>query len=1319
MRGKIPDMFDSTIRNIKAKQARKVIEQIAQEKRERLKGGGADFQGALKRLVGIWSDPSHALIELLQNADDANATAVEYRMLPNGILFKHNGHIFTKDEVRAICSIDTSTKDAEKHTGFMGIGFKAVFKLSTSPLIFCPPWQFYFSQRESQPGDWGWILIPHWIDSLPAEVTKISDGTTVFWLPYKKDLSKEAIEQIEKSILERFDGLCLMFLRNVRRIQIATPEGIARQLYVEGDTVIEERDGEKISKRYKVLRKTFNIPKEVKTEYEVQDSGRDKAVVREIILAFALNSEGDLQRMYNSQLYTFFPTECHTDLRFAVQGDFILDTQRSHINKSLEWNRWLWRCVRALLIDSIEGFTDENGNYVQGFKEIGRMRYQFYRILPRREDFWRAAEMIKTELAEPFWSYCRDNPLILTSDDKWVKPSEAILATPVVQELLDQEKLADLKSRYHFVHPEVKEAKGFLKEIGVSKLEEHEMLKALEDKDWVASKDDDWFRRLYNFLWMGLYSDNRWEDSWRLRNKARDLPFIKTSQDVVMRAEAVLFPPIQEQETYTPRIPGIFFVDMALLDDNARRLMENLGVKPFNVENVIRTVILKAFKNGPGEQWDEEQLTECITLLRDWLRERKWDPPRNMRDDLKEVRIRTEDGNWGKAGECYLPKEDLKSLYRTANFAQLDEKDEEQQDFLLALGVHDKPRVLHTSERYDILYSSKGPDFTPDWSKYLDWLREDCSLPYSTWYRRISDISALDHWHEIEWHPQNAAIMLSYLVQHWNNYYEQHKTSQYEYFYYSDKTQYIPSYLEYQLRETKWLPTTKGLKKPSKEIFLPRKEIQRVAGDLVPYLILPDGCNEQEFFNQGREFFEEFLSLRTNLDIHTLKYLLEIVHEYDNVDDRIKRCLKEIYRSLGKLLLEDDIELWGRIKLLTEANTFKDSTDLYWKDDYDLGQYFRDIEKALFAWIPDNVERKFIEIFFQKTGVKALSEHTSRKLEKTETTKTPTLDETCTRWLRSKAKYIYSLFVHYSANKADISTKKLSEIKVKSHDALKLHVNLDDISERAVGVPVFYDEDNNTLHRTHEATNFDIALELARAFGLKPEYVDSLETLLHKHKREEIERKFQRQGIPLLDLNRTRESSSSEPPAIYEPSSEQPPALSESLSTEPPARYEPLSKQPSTSPEPSSSKPPITYELPSKRPPTSPSGGGGSQTTEIEILNIQRIIEFEKDQGRNARDVSRDHLGYDIKSTDPKTGEFRYIELKSSSRVELTPHEYDVAQREGPNYYIYVIDGNNLYVIKDPSHSSEITRDIVERFKIIRWWEAGQKYSLPNIYSEY
>jgi len=62
----------------------------------------------------------------------------------------------------------------------MGIGFKAVFKLSTSPFIFSPPWQFRFSPDGFPVDDWGWILIPRWVDTTPTEIGKVQKGKTVF-----------------------------------------------------------------------------------------------------------------------------------------------------------------------------------------------------------------------------------------------------------------------------------------------------------------------------------------------------------------------------------------------------------------------------------------------------------------------------------------------------------------------------------------------------------------------------------------------------------------------------------------------------------------------------------------------------------------------------------------------------------------------------------------------------------------------------------------------------------------------------------------------------------------------------------------------------------------------------------------------------------------------------------------------------------------------------------------------------------------------------------------------------------------------------------
>jgi len=83
------------------REAKELIRQVAQEKRRRLDGGGPDFRGSLKRLVDVWPDPSHSLIELLQNADDANASSVEYKLNEEGIVFSHNGKPFTEEDVWA------------------------------------------------------------------------------------------------------------------------------------------------------------------------------------------------------------------------------------------------------------------------------------------------------------------------------------------------------------------------------------------------------------------------------------------------------------------------------------------------------------------------------------------------------------------------------------------------------------------------------------------------------------------------------------------------------------------------------------------------------------------------------------------------------------------------------------------------------------------------------------------------------------------------------------------------------------------------------------------------------------------------------------------------------------------------------------------------------------------------------------------------------------------------------------------------------------------------------------------------------------------
>ena len=608
--------------------------------------------------------------------------------------------------------------------------------------------------------------------------------------------------------------------------------------------------------------------------------------------------------------------------------------------------------------------------------------------------------------------------------------------------------------------------------------------------------------------------------------------------------------------------------------------------------------------------------------------------------------------------------------------------------FLRALGVKDRPRLLLEEGKYQ---SNGNPAFALHWKEYWDWLLRDW-MPYSTGYRRISNITCFDSWDELQWSSGTTKLLLNYLITHWSSYYKQHLESRYEYFNRGAKGDNVPSYFAWQLWETKWLPTTKGLMKPSAEVFVPSTKIKRVAGDFIPYLSIPEGRKEQEFLSQGQEFLVEFLGLSTELDIEALKYILSVAQRHP-VDDNLKHYLPRVYKALGRRLEEENECELGKLKLPTEAWIFEESTSLYWNDDHDLGAHFQEKEGVSFAWIPENVERGLIEVLFERAGVKALSKCVRRDLI------TPTnveLNEDMTNLLQGKARYIYSLLKHHKADKADIAGEKLSRIQVKSSDKLDVLLRLDEIIT-TFSADVFYDVDSGTLYLTKGVENFEIALELARVFVLDLSYISDIESIL-REKNERMEERLQRQGIALLDW-------SPQPVPDVKPKDKQKDQEEESQVSplgSPRIEGELVISGPGKTPTPL--KPGRQVE-PVRRPYV--------ERMRVEALNIERIIKFEDEkQYRKAANVSKEYKGYDLESTDEVTGDVHYIEVKVPGYVTLTPHEYKVAKEKGSSYYLYIVGGDVIYIIQDPTNSCDIEEieTLETRWKILRWKENAQEY---------
>lgn len=102
-------------------------------------------EGIKKLLENLYPDNAHFIYELLQNAEDAQATQAAFWLFQNELVFIHNGERkFNLKDIESITNIEASTKADDSTTiGKFGVGFKSVFAYTDTPEIKSGKWHFY------------------------------------------------------------------------------------------------------------------------------------------------------------------------------------------------------------------------------------------------------------------------------------------------------------------------------------------------------------------------------------------------------------------------------------------------------------------------------------------------------------------------------------------------------------------------------------------------------------------------------------------------------------------------------------------------------------------------------------------------------------------------------------------------------------------------------------------------------------------------------------------------------------------------------------------------------------------------------------------------------------------------------------------------------------------------------------------------------------------------------------------------------------------------------------------------------------------------
>lgn len=278
--------------------------------------------------------------------------------LNDRIKISHNGAPFADKNVEAISGIRSSKTSEQGTLGYLGIGFKSVFKVSDFPQIYSGGFRFGFD-KHSRNGELNalWRVTPVWLDR-PTE--PIDDALTTILIPFRTP-------KVSASLQEAFAKLgpqLYLFLRWIKTIriidEIAGTEFTLENLGKDEDDITTLLDRGQL-RRYRIFRREVAVPDYVKSDLLTQDY-RENVERREIAIAFEVSPSGSLVASESvasyGGVYSFLPLgESSSGAMFPIQADFLVQPGREAIQYEAPWNQWLVDEVAALCKDVIAEFV--------------------------------------------------------------------------------------------------------------------------------------------------------------------------------------------------------------------------------------------------------------------------------------------------------------------------------------------------------------------------------------------------------------------------------------------------------------------------------------------------------------------------------------------------------------------------------------------------------------------------------------------------------------------------------------------------------------------------------------------------------------------------------------------------------------------------------------------------------------------------------------------------------------------------------------------------------------------------------------------------
>ena len=567
-----------------------------------------EYPGLWDNIVDQYKETAHFVYELLQNADDAQATKVYMTIDHNGLVFRHNGKVHfniteepkneeekntkRRGHINAICSVGDSTKKAkekdekqENKIGKFGVGFKSVFTYTDSPHIYDD--KFWFKIEN--------FIIP---SLLTEDHPKRNPGETLFYFPFKKEEPTKCFTEISRRIKD-LDNPTL-FLHHLKEVNwefvvngVVKEQGCYKKRTLWSKNFINGIKVKFISSENPIDNKQlFQFIQEVDVEGEKHKIS---------VAYFYHKATKCLDVDGGKKVYCFFPTAETFNTCYISHAPFILTNNRQSI-KDNKTNRELVEKLSYLAAKALIFFRDYSIE-----SDIQLLNANIISIIPfdikPTYYSWMEPEVTQMPIIrEAFIETVKKEKLLLSNSGIYISVNDAYICQPksLLDVLTDQQLTQltqNIKPKYFLTEPLCgNEHREKIQKLIGNPCYTPEKLAEDITPQFMKKQDLKWVFKFYNFLRhevAGLVVSS--QNSKNKRLPFRFAPIILTSKNTWV--------PLCTDNSINVYLPNetlsddyLYVSDKLLNNEDGEKFIKYIGIKEPDRKSYIDSVIIPKYK---------------------------------------------------------------------------------------------------------------------------------------------------------------------------------------------------------------------------------------------------------------------------------------------------------------------------------------------------------------------------------------------------------------------------------------------------------------------------------------------------------------------------------------------------------------------------------------------------------------------------------------------------------------------------------------------------------------------------------------------------